>query len=419
MAVVSGEHSSGTAERATVYGWVVFALTFGLLISDYMARQVLNAVFPLLKQEWSLSDGELGALSGVVALMVGLLTIPLSLLADRWGRIRSITVMAVLWSMATLLCGIARTYPEMFVGRILVGVGEAAYGSVGIAVVLSVFPARMRATLSAAFIAGGLTGQVLGVAIGGWVAQVHGWRTAFTAIALAGLALAVAYPLLVKQRRMEAVGAMPGSPRAERPPFRSVFAKRSLVLVYVANGLQYYVAGALPAWLPTYFGRYYGLPVAKAASTAALFLLLAGAGMVLCGIATDRIARHNPGATPLLALGFCLGCAAALGLAFLLPPGPVQLALLAIGAFLCAASTGPSGAMVAGLTPLAIHGTAFATVTLANNIFGLAPGPFLTGKIADSIGLLGAFQLLVIPALLAALTFAAMRRGYLMDRAAA
>ena len=50
-----------------------------------MARQVLNAVFPLLKAEWALSDGQLGLLSGVVAIMVGLLTFPLSLLADRLG----------------------------------------------------------------------------------------------------------------------------------------------------------------------------------------------------------------------------------------------------------------------------------------------------------------------------------------------
>src|SRR6478736_10527445 len=96
------------AGRADVskYAWVVFALTFGLLISDYMTRQVLNAVFPLLKSEWSLSDGQLGLLSGVVAIMVGLLTFPLSLIADRWGRVKSLTAMAVLWSLATLLCAV-------------------------------------------------------------------------------------------------------------------------------------------------------------------------------------------------------------------------------------------------------------------------------------------------------------------------
>jgi len=396
---------------------VVFALSFGLLISDYMARQVLNAVFPLLKAEWSLNDGQLGALSGVVALMVGLLTFPLSLLADRWGRIRSLTVMAVLWSIATLLCGMARSYEEMFVGRLLVGVGEAAYGSVGIAVVLSVFPARMRATLASAFIAGGLAGQVLGVGIGGLIAESHGWRMAFNAIALAGLMLALAYPLVVRQHKIEALGTIPPAATTSRPPIRSVFANPSVLCAYVASGLQYYVAGALPAWLPSYFGRYYDMPVARAASVAAIFLMIAGAGMVLCGILTDRAARSRPGSTPTLGLCFSLGCAAALGLAFVCPAGPLQLALLGIGAFLCAASTGPTGAMVAGLTPLAIHGTAFATLTLANNILGLAPGPTLTGRLADSIGLLGALQLLPIPALLAAGAFALSRRTYLNDLA--
>lgn len=130
------------------YAWIVFALTFGLLISDYMSRQVLNAVFPLLKQEWQLSDSQLGLLSGIVALMVGLLTFPLSLLADRIGRIKSLTFMAVMWSLATLGCAVAENYQQMFIARFLVGVGEAAYGSVGIAVVVAVFPREMRATLA-------------------------------------------------------------------------------------------------------------------------------------------------------------------------------------------------------------------------------------------------------------------------------
>src|SRR5215203_6848736 len=80
-------------DKVPAYAWLVFALTFGLLISDYMARQVLNAVFPLLQAEWGLTDGQLGFLAGVVPLMVGLLTCPISWLADRLGRARSIAAM--------------------------------------------------------------------------------------------------------------------------------------------------------------------------------------------------------------------------------------------------------------------------------------------------------------------------------------
>ena len=402
------------------YSWIVFALTFGLLISDYMARQVLNAVFPLLKAEWALSDGQLGTLSGVVALMVGLHTFPLSLLADRWGRIKSLTIMAILWSLATLLCGLAQNYNQMLLGRIFVGVGEAAYGSVGIAVVLSVFPARMRATLAAAFMAGGLLGQVLGVGIGGTIAAAHGWRTAFNVIALAGLAIAVAYPLIVRETKMRALGfAGAASIEGERPPIRSLFAKRSLVLAYIGSGLGLYVGGAIPAWLPTYFGRYYHLPVDKAASLAAIFLLISGAGMVLCGMLSDRLAQSKPDAKIRLAIGYALGCAVAIGLAFFVPPGPIQLGLIGIGAFLAAATTGPAGAMVANLAPVAIHGTAFATLTLANNLLGLAPGPILTGRFADTLGLAGALQLLPIASLLSAGVFVLALRSYESDLAAA
>ena len=396
------------------YAWVVFALTFGLLISDYMARQVLNAVFPLLKAEWALSDGQLGLLSGVVAIMVGLLTFPLSLLADRWGRVKSLTAMAVLWSLATLLCAVAKNYEQMLVGRMLVGVGEAAYGSVGIAVVVSVFPKRLRGTLSAAFMAGGLLGQVLGVGIGGSVAASEGWRAAFMVIALSGLALAILFPLLVREKALGraavVAGHQPHQCQRAFPTLVSLFAGRTLKCVYVGSGLQLLVAGALPAWLPTFFNRYYDLPVDKAGTLAALYLAICGVGMVVCGFVSDRLFRQSENRL-LLAASYSLACALFLSVALMLPPGPSQLALLGVAMFLAAATTGPAGAMVAGLTPAALHGTAFATLTLANNFLGLAPGPIVTGWLADQSGLVDAFRWLPLASIASALVMLAARQS--------
>ena len=134
---------AGPRTRSRKYPWLVFALTFGLLLSDYMSRQVLSAVFPFLETEWALTDSRLASLTSIVALMVGLLTLPLSLLAERWGRVKSLVLMAVLWSVATLMCAVATNFEQMLGARFLVGVGEAAYGSVGIAVVLSVFASAL------------------------------------------------------------------------------------------------------------------------------------------------------------------------------------------------------------------------------------------------------------------------------------
>jgi MFS family permease len=424
--IIDTSGQSGPA-RATSYGWLVFALSFGLLISDYMARQVLNAVFPMLKAEWSLSDAQLGLLSGIVAAMVGLLTLPLSLAADRWGRVRSLTLMAILWSLATLLCAAATSFEGMLLGRALVGVGEAAYGSVGIAVVISVFPQRMRATLSAAFMAGGLFGQVLGVAVGAQIAASYGWRASFAVIGLFGLLLGVIYPMIVKERRLRALAGtaepdlasaaspLSGAPTVSWASLKQLVGSRSIRLVYLGSGLQLFAAGALPAWLPSYFNRYYALPVHQAGQTAAIFLLICGAGMILCGMLSDHMARRAANRKIHLAMAFSIGTALCLFAAFQLPPGTAQLVLLGLAMFLVAGTTGPAGAMVANLTPLALHGSAFAALTLANNLVGLAPGPILTGRAADTLGLVGAFQLLPVTCLAATFAFALAQRNYLAD----
>jgi hypothetical protein len=108
---------------------------------------------------------------------------------------------------------------------------------------------------------------------------------------------------------------------------------------------------------------------------------------------------------------------ALLGIGFLLPPGPLQLALIAAGMFLCAGACGPAGAMVANLTPAPIHGSAFATLTLANNLLGLAPAAILMGMVADHIGLLGALQIVPFAPLVAAIVFVIGKANYGKDLA--
>src|SRR3954447_25399625 len=200
---VVDDHAPSIRARR-VYPWIVFLLTFGLLLSDYMSRQVLSAVFPFLKAEWALSDTQLGALTSVVPLTVGLLAVPLSLLGDRWGRVKSIVLMGTIWSLATLGSAIAANYGELMLSRLFIGVGEAAYGSVGLAVVLAVFPAYRRASISGAFIAGGSFGSVIGVALGGSLAVHFGWRWSFAAMAVLGLVLVALYRALISDKKLEA-----------------------------------------------------------------------------------------------------------------------------------------------------------------------------------------------------------------------
>jgi MFS family permease len=409
----TGEAAAG-GSVPHLYAVAVLVLTFGLLLSDYMSRQVLGAVFPLLKAQWHLSDTALGSLSGSVAVMVGLLTFPFSLLADRLGRVRSVTVMAILWSLATLACGLSSRYGEMLTARLCVGLGEAAYGSVGVAIVVGVFPARLRATIVGCFTAGGIFGSVIGMALGGTIAEQAGWRWAFVAMSGFGLLLAALYPFVVRENRIvtSAPNRLPPIPSAHLPLFdqirrlfASLFPNPSVVLTYMGSGLGLFASASLISWLPSYLNRYFRMAPGHAAVTASAFVLAGGVGMISCGAIADRFAGKNPRSRLKLASVYCLLTAALCALAFAFPPGRVQLVTLGVALFVSAGALGPAGAAVADETDPAIHATVFATLTLANNFLGLASGPMLTGVFADRWNLLDAFRVLPLPAAAAAATF--------------
>jgi len=147
--------------------WFAFAMTLGLMVIDYIDRQVIVSLFPYMRTDWGLSDKQLGALVSVVSVTVALGALPVALFADRASRVKSIVVMATIWSLASISCVWTRTYGQLLTARSFVGLGEAGYGSVGAALIASHFPSRMRGALLAGFFASASVGSVLGVMLGG------------------------------------------------------------------------------------------------------------------------------------------------------------------------------------------------------------------------------------------------------------
>jgi MFS family permease len=337
--------------------------------------------------------------------------------------VKSIVLMAAMWSLATLGCAISTTYGQMLIARAFVGIGEAAYGSVGIAVVLSIFPARLRATLTGSFMAGGAFGSVLGMALGGAVAAHMGWRPAFGAMAAVGIVLVIVYRFVVTEKRLaplqpESLGRQAeglGVRMSFRGLMKGLFSTKSVVCAYIGSGVHLMVPAAVWAWMPSFLNRYYGMTTGKAAMSAAVFVLVTGLGMVVCGNLADRLSKNARERKWLTAIAFCLICFALLGIGFRMPAGPLQLIVIGVGMFFCAGASGPSGAMVANLTPPSIHASAFATLTLANNLLGLAPAAVLTGLVADRIGLLGALQIVPFAALIGSIAFFIGKRNYADD----
>ena len=415
-ASASAQSAVGATEsdRPSCYSWVVFAISFALMMSDYMSRQVLLAVFPFIKAEWALSDTQLGLLVSVVALTVGVMIIPISLIADRVGRVRSITAMALIWGMATIACGLADNFFALFIARAVLGLGEAGYGSAGGAIVLQRFPLRMRSTVAGSYLSASIFGSVLGIALGGILAQQLGWRLAFILVGAGGLVLALAFPLIVREQPAD------GGKIAARLPLkevaRTLLTARTTVWLYLGLAATMFVQSGLIAWASTYLNRYHAMDPANAAKHAAVLALCTGVGMAGGGYVVDRLSRQDGRRRlriPAL-FAFCSGLI--LLTAFQCSPGVLQFALMGAGLTVGACVIGSGMAVVTELAPATLHATALATMALAMNVLGSAPGPTVIGWIADRSGLHAALQLLPLPCLVSAIAFAIAANYYEADK---
>jgi MFS family permease len=301
--------------------------------------------------------------------------------------VKAIAVMGGIWSLATLACGFAQSYAQLFTARAAIGVGEAGYGPAAGALLSTVFPARKRATVLGAFQAAAPLGTLLGLVLGGIFAAAWGWRAAFGLVAVPGLLLAVAF-LLLRDYRTVTVIRLAGSAGHLRTTLAELFRARSGVAAIAGGALQLMVVSTLYTWLPSYLSRSYGLAAGRATNLAAAVILAGMIGTIVfayvadCAAVRDRRGRLRvPAALSILTFALLTWAFA------LIDPGPWQIALIIAGGLTATAPVGPVAAVVADVVHPGVRATAIATASVAQNLLGLAVGPLMTGVIADRFGL--------------------------------
>jgi MFS family permease len=398
-------------------------MTFGLMMFDYMDRQVIVSLFPYLKSEWGVTDRQLGALVSVVSITVALAGIPVALLADRYSRVKSIAAMAVIWSLASISCMFIGNYRLLLGARALVGLGEAGYGSVGAALIATVFPQRLRASMMATFFAAASMGSVLGVLVGGVIAARFGWRNAFGVVGLPGLVLAIAY---LKVRDYKTVPFAPQSidpPGTADPLFKvvlrmakSLIRTRTMVWVWAGDAAQLAVVSALWAWLPSYLTRVQGMAPEQASIRAAMVVLCGAFGSMAWGYLIDRAGAVRARNKLYVVSAICIVGCGVLCATFLssLAPG-VQFLLIALGGFLATCTAGSIAAVVIDIVHPGMRSTGSSVLSLFRNLFGLAAGPFIAGALSDAFGLRLALAITPLLGIAAAACFLAAAAGYEQD----
>ena len=173
--------------------YYIFSLLFLLYFFDYVDRMIVTSLMPYIKLEYGLTDTQSGLLVSVVYWSIVAFVLPVSILVDRWSRKKTIGIMAMLWSMATLACAFTKTFPQLLMTRSAIGIGEAGYAPAGTAMLSGLFPPEKRSRMMGLWNMSIPLGIAVGIGVGGFVAQHWGWRHAFGLVALPGALIAILF----------------------------------------------------------------------------------------------------------------------------------------------------------------------------------------------------------------------------------
>jgi MFS transporter, Spinster family, sphingosine-1-phosphate transporter len=360
-----------------------------LNLLNYLDRYVSAATLPLILTDLAISDAQGGLLQSLFIVAYSLASGPAGWLGDAGKRLRIVATGVFVWSVATVASGLAPTYGWLLLARAVIGIGEASYAIVTPSLLSDCYPAERRARVLGVFYAAIPIGSALGYIVGGLVGEAHGWRAAFFVAGAPGAVLAFLLLLLTEPTRGALDAAHGGAtPLGLGPSLRALVSRRSYVVNTAAQIIYTFSMGGLATWMPTYFVRERGIPLATAASTFGLLLVVAGfAGTLLGGRLSSAVARRRGGADFLVA-GWSLVASIVFTLVALLAPQPAVFwpAMFAT-LLLVFMNIGPVNAAMANVLPAELRARGFAVTSVLMHLLGDAASPWLIGLASDEVGL--------------------------------
>ena len=367
------------------------AVLTGLNLLDYLDRQLLAAVLPPLQLELGLRDEQAGTIG--TAFMLGyFLTSPIfGYLGDRLPRRWLIAAGVFVWSLGTLLSGHASGLAMLIFFRVLVGFGEASFGTISPGWIADLFaPARRNNAISWFYLAIPV-GSALGYIFGGWIAAHYGWRSAFLFAGYPGLLLTFILFLLREPvrgatesaGRAEVAGVAPEGWRA----YLELLTFPRYMLVILGYVAQTFAMGGFSFWAPTFLVRVHHMALADAGGYFGRTLVLMGLLATLGGgyLATVWQRRTGTGYAWVLAVS-ALGAVPAAFATFTLPDLAQAKVAMAASMFLLFLCTGPLNTLILETVPVRMRASAVAASIFSIHLFGDLWSPKFVGYLSDRSG---------------------------------
>lgn len=368
-----------------------------IYVFNYIDRLVISILIEPIKLEFGISDTQVGLLSGVAfALFYTVFGFPAGRLSDRIGRKPVIALACIAWSGMTMLCGLATSFAMLLLFRIGVAVGEAGGTAPSVAMVSDLYPPEKRSRALSVFLMGPSLGAVFGLGLGGWIAQIYGWRTAFLVIGAPGalLGLLLWFSVRSPTAPAQAVAASRRAQESWRATLLQLLATPPFLLIVAAGTLAAVMGYAIGTWNPSFLIRSHGLTMQQAGLLVGLGGgISATLGTLLCGSVTDRMVARDPAWQLVVPMIGCL-LSVPLGLAFYLwPTGiafqlgslPVPTAFLFYLAFSFTATwwSVPCFGAISHLFPADRLAQATAIFVMSMTLLGVGLGPIIVGSLSD------------------------------------
>lgn len=392
----------GTLGAYSVYALLVL---FSANFLNYMDRNVFASIQSNVRTSMDLNDGQIGWITS--AFTIGyMVTVPfIGALADRMRRTWVLGAAVIVWSLATMACGLSDSFWSLFIPRFLIGIGEAGCLAVGPALAADYFQRSQRGRALGFFFLGLPVGGAAGYVVGGllakqpwsWGPLTEGWQWAFLAAGAPGLVLGVVAMLLREPPRGQGEDGHT-LPLAGLTSYLEIFRTRTFLLIVIAQACAAAVLTPLSTWGPRFLEEYKHLSKGESTVLMGIVALVAGiGGTTLGGWLGDRLAKRESGSYALVA-GFGFAIAYGALMVGILAPAKALFIPAFVVAFAMFFGCMPSvNAQIANVTHASQRSMAFALATFGTHLIGDAPSSVLFGKLTDRVGLDTMFT--VFPAL--------------------
>jgi len=366
-------------------GVALAVLTF-INLFNYLDRYVVSTLVESLRRSaLHLTDTQAGSLMSGFLIVFAVVGPIFGFLGDSRSRPRLIAFGVACWSVATALSGLAWNFTSLFLARAAVGVGEAAYVTIGPSLLSDYFPRGERGRVMAIFFCAIPVGSALGYVVGGLMDVHFGWRTAFVVAGVPGLLLALLC-LGLRDPPRGSLDEETADPRiASRPAanYLELLKNRPYTITIAGYAAYTFALGGLAYWMPAFLERIRHVPEKSATLSFGIIVVITGfVGTFAGGWLGDFCARYTQRAYLWISAAATLAAVPFAWLALTVAAPRTYLVCMVAAQLLMFLSTGPINATIVNIVRPTQRASANALGVFSIHLLGDVPSPLLIGLIS-------------------------------------